>query len=289
MCQHMPPHVEQVLSLPAQTIDLLKREFVYMNVHTELYPSGEVRGQLRRAVGAKLAGRHQTPPVETDEGATFEMRFTDEGTAQLQWTLTTARMASPVMGVHLHGPASPGENAPPLQPFLANLAAEAGDDSFSRNAPIQATVDLLPTGSALLNTSYGRATLIRVNGTAVRYSVRFVGVTPTELRIALQSAPARVVYTLAVDAATAASQGIITGIPTETMDQLKSGGWLLTAAVGANEVLGARAVFGSHLTGVLDLNARSLRMLYDGELYINVHTMAVSPAAHAGRRKKKKK
>lgn len=128
--QHLPPHAEAVVTLDAATIDLLKNEFLYVNVHTLKYPSGEVRGQLRRGMGAKLDGRHEIPAVPTNAGATFSMKFLD-ARGHLDWTLTSARLPTPVGAVHFHGPASPGELAPPFMPFLGNfLQVLFGDCAF---------------------------------------------------------------------------------------------------------------------------------------------------------------
>ena len=64
----------------------------------------------------ELTGAEQVPPVETSGSGATDVTL-DSETGQLNWTLTYSDLSSDVTAAHFHGPADPGETAPPVVPI----------------------------------------------------------------------------------------------------------------------------------------------------------------------------
>jgi hypothetical protein len=63
-----------------------------------------------------LEGSQEVPPVETS--ATGEVKVTyDSDKRMLSWELDYDKLSSDPTAAHFHGPADPGENAPPVVPL----------------------------------------------------------------------------------------------------------------------------------------------------------------------------
>jgi hypothetical protein len=73
-------------------------------------------------LSATLDGKQQVPPVDTRGRGSAEISY-DTGTRQLDWTVTYNGLSGPAIAAHFHGPAGPGENAPPVVPFRPPLAS----------------------------------------------------------------------------------------------------------------------------------------------------------------------
>lgn len=63
-----------------------------------------------------LAGSQEVPPVETSATGQIEVNF-DSDTRMLKWELDYDNLSSDPTAAHFHGPADPGENAPPVVPL----------------------------------------------------------------------------------------------------------------------------------------------------------------------------
>lgn len=62
---------------------------------------------------SEMSAANQT--VLTDSPATGNAEFRlDLATLELTWTLNYRDLTSPAVGIHIHGPAQPGTNAPPM-------------------------------------------------------------------------------------------------------------------------------------------------------------------------------
>lgn len=71
---------------------------------------------------AEMSGAEEVPPVETQATGTADITF-DSESKELSWTVEQSGLSGDVTAAHFHGPAEPGENAPPVVPIdLANLA-----------------------------------------------------------------------------------------------------------------------------------------------------------------------
>ena len=68
----------------------------------------------------ELAGSQEVPPVETNAMGEVDVTF-DTETRVLTWELDYEGLSGDATAAHFHGPADPGENAPPVIP-LENFA-----------------------------------------------------------------------------------------------------------------------------------------------------------------------
>jgi hypothetical protein len=56
-------------------------------------------------------------PANTEKGTgQADLQF-DTSSKQLTWTVTYSGLTGPATAAHIHGPAAPGANAPPIVPF----------------------------------------------------------------------------------------------------------------------------------------------------------------------------
>jgi hypothetical protein len=71
---------------------------------------------------ADMSGAEEVPPVETSATGTADVTY-DTESKELSWTVEHEGLSGDVTAAHFHGPAAPGENAPPMVPIeVANLA-----------------------------------------------------------------------------------------------------------------------------------------------------------------------
>lgn len=75
---------------------------------------------------AMLSGAAEVPAVETEAGGTFVLYF-DEEAMTITWELHLNDLSGPATGAHIHGPASPAENAGVLIDLMGGDMAELGD------------------------------------------------------------------------------------------------------------------------------------------------------------------
>ena len=61
----------------------------------------------------ELTGSQEVPPVETSANGKIEVTF-DSDTRMLSWELDYSGLSGAATAAHFHGPADPGENAPPV-------------------------------------------------------------------------------------------------------------------------------------------------------------------------------
>lgn len=106
--------------MPAIFLGLLLLLVVAATSHAQ---SNESEGW--RFFAAELSAENQT--VLTDSPGTGSAEFTLElASLNLSWDVSFADLTSPVTAVHIHGPAQPGTNAPPM----IDLAPEAVTSSL---------------------------------------------------------------------------------------------------------------------------------------------------------------
>lgn len=71
---------------------------------------------------AELTGAQEVPPVETSATGMAEITY-DAESKNLSWTVEQSGLSGDITAAHFHGPAAPGENAPPVVPIeIADLA-----------------------------------------------------------------------------------------------------------------------------------------------------------------------
>jgi hypothetical protein len=95
----------------ADVIGALATGAAYVNIHTEDFPSGEIRGQVKVSdleFESNLRGRNEVPPVDTDgDGeADFDVRK-----GKVRFDLEWDDLTSPAMFAHIHC-AVKGANGP---------------------------------------------------------------------------------------------------------------------------------------------------------------------------------
>ena len=67
-------------------------------------------------IEVELKGSEEVPPVETSATGETDVEF-DTETRMLSWDLNYSGLSSDATAAHFHGPADPGENAPPVVPI----------------------------------------------------------------------------------------------------------------------------------------------------------------------------
>lgn len=65
---------------------------------------------------AELSGGEEVPPVETSASGTADVTY-NSANGQLTWVIEYSDLSGSLTAAHFHGPAAPGENAPPVVPI----------------------------------------------------------------------------------------------------------------------------------------------------------------------------
>lgn len=121
--------------------DSIRAGLVYVNVHSSVFPAGEIRGQLGTAIHTlpfALSGDNEVPPVTTDA--------TGSGTVSLDGSTVTVTgtfsgLSSAYAASHLHGGAA-GENGPVVQGLAPTVDADMLGGTFEA---AMNTFDLRPS------------------------------------------------------------------------------------------------------------------------------------------------
>ncbi len=73
-------------------------------------------------MSAMLDGSQEVPSNDSSGTGMVEATF-DTDTKMLDWTVEYSDLSGPATAAHFHGPAGPGENAPPMVPVSGELAS----------------------------------------------------------------------------------------------------------------------------------------------------------------------
>nr|MBC8228558.1 CHRD domain-containing protein [bacterium] len=106
-------HAEDVWEeLTDEQMGYLMDGLLYLNLHTEANPAGEIRGQAHIGDNgiARLNGSAEVPPINVNAAGTGAFKLIDGGTA-LWYSVTVTGLSGPITGSHFHGPADEDENA----------------------------------------------------------------------------------------------------------------------------------------------------------------------------------
>jgi CHRD domain-containing protein len=137
----MNPIVGSATITLGQASELLSGRW-YVNIHTNTFPGGEIRGQVLHIdtneytvnMDGAQAGTAGSPNATSGTGSgtvTF-----NPATLQMTWDLTFSGLTSPVFAAHFHGPAQPFEQAgivvptdfnPPVTGSTTLTAAQAAE------------------------------------------------------------------------------------------------------------------------------------------------------------------
>ena len=117
--------------------DLLKGLY-YLNIHTPLYPGGEIRGQIVFKTdcdkvfikkGIVVCGSSEVPKNNSKGSGTLDLAY-NKTKKELTYTLTWKGLSSNAIAAHIHGEAAPGKNAPVVHPLPAFPPTVSGSYSF---------------------------------------------------------------------------------------------------------------------------------------------------------------
>lgn len=140
--------------LTAETIQALVNGELYLNVHTDANPAGEIRGQvvLSSGIGAavQLDPQQTNNTVESDGSGTASLTLSQSGVA---YALTATGLTGPIIDAHFHR-APAGENGGVVHGIFDNFTGNTAAGLWTPNddEPLtdELTVDLI-TGNIYLN------------------------------------------------------------------------------------------------------------------------------------------
>ena len=92
-----------------------------------------------------LTGAQEVPPVETSATGEIEVTY-DTDSRKLSWELDYSGLSGDATAAHFHGPADPGENAPPVVPL-----EEFADGSEGSAELTEEQAELLTAGKMYFN------------------------------------------------------------------------------------------------------------------------------------------
>jgi hypothetical protein len=119
-------------TLTPQNLAYILAGQTYVNIHTTANPGGEIRGQIWPIqFGASMSGASEVPAVPTAGTAQGTMNLISN---VLSYNFTFTNLAANATAAHIHGPATPQQNAGVIIPFGGVPAATSG--SFSGTALI---------------------------------------------------------------------------------------------------------------------------------------------------------
>jgi hypothetical protein len=73
-------------------------------------------------MSATLEAAQEVPPNDSTGSGMVDATF-DTESKKLDWTVEYTELSGPATAAHFHGPAGPGENAPPMVPVSGDLAS----------------------------------------------------------------------------------------------------------------------------------------------------------------------
>ncbi len=122
------------VSLTPLQLHYLLSGLTYVNIHSGVYPGGEIRGQIWPIqLNASLSGAAEVPPVSTAGSGNAFLTIVNN---TLNYCVSFTNLTSNATAAHLHGPATRTQNAGVLIGFSGVPAATAG--SFSGSTALSA-------------------------------------------------------------------------------------------------------------------------------------------------------
>ncbi len=271
---------------PTFNASLLFRENeVYANVHSDLFPGGEIRGNVIRlrdlfttepfdpkfgndlTLLAEMNGDNEVPPVTTDAIGIATV-YIDEDRSRATVNVTVSGLSGPITGAHIHDGIT-GANGPVIFPLT----------------PIgnRIQMDITDITSAQMGKLLGGAYYINIHTAAhPGGEIRGQIFLEQDLSFVADMSGANEVPAVTTDAR---GLGVVHyTFGTSTLDvnvQLTelsgdiTGAHLHIGAVGVNGTVAIDLMpilTGNTIQGTVDLTALDLQALFTGQLYVNVHT-----------------
>lgn len=120
-----------VEDLPVELLNCMLRGNVYLNIHTDANPSGEIRGQVyklaREAYTYEIGGGFEVPPTESN-GSGVGMVTIDRDQSNAHFMMVVSGLEEPIDAAHFHN-ALPGQNGDVvynLTPYLTEAGGIYG-------------------------------------------------------------------------------------------------------------------------------------------------------------------
>lgn len=129
--------------LTADLIAALLTGNLYLNVHSDLYPAGEIRGQVNLQSGtkfqAKLTSDQEVQNVTSDGAGSASLVFTDAG---LVFNVTVEGLSAPFSAAHFHHAAA-GVNGPVVRTISSDFSGNTASGVWTSNDPEPLTPELV--------------------------------------------------------------------------------------------------------------------------------------------------
>ncbi len=255
----------------------------YVNVHTDSFPNGELRGQLTmlsqlRYFAGSLSGANEVPPNSSAARGTVIVKY-DTSTRVLELVGDYQNLTATISGSHIHGPAGPGVNAP----VLFNLNNKGGTTGIltasATLTPAQETA--LLTGNMYANvhsTTYPDGEIrVQLLATSTFESHLFTGLAQASQEVPPVSSSGSAVPTVLLDKitrivyVTAGFSGLTSSI---------NNAHIHGGAVGTNGPvvvpLNISGTTSGTVTGTGTVRATFADSMINGLTYFNIHTVTNS-------------
>ena len=129
----------------------LRNGRIYVNVHTALNPTGEIRGQVDPTIlGPELDGAQEVPPLLTGAKGVGLVTLTPQG---VRFNVTVSGLTGPIVAAHFHnGPRF--QDGPIVRTITADFVGNAASGIWTATDPEPLTpglIDALKAGNLYLN------------------------------------------------------------------------------------------------------------------------------------------
>lgn len=259
-----------------QLLNALLAGNLYVNVHTQQNPGGEIRGQVRLSSGigfvAHLSGAQEVPPVAI--GATGTGAFVLDGEGLHYW-ITVNGLSGPITGSHFHR-AAPGANGPVVRGFT--MENNSVSDVWTATDAQALTTELI--GDLLAGNLYVNVHTQQNPGGQIRGQVRMAsGVRFVANLTGAQEVPAVATSARGTGVFSLGANGLHYRITVNGLSGPFTGSHFHQAAPGANGgVIRGFTFDGNTATGAWSaadaqaLTPQRIWELLKGNVYVNVHT-----------------
>lgn len=262
---------------PDDVSDLLSGN-LYVNLHTQGNPGGEIRGQLQLpqsdagpTLYARLTGDQETPPVSSAAVGLAIFHLNSDGT-QLDYDVVVEGIADAV-GAHLHhGPQ--GQSGPIIYPIQINtgpvgelmgtINIKPGDVSELLGGDFYINIHTTNNPNGEIR---GQITPIR----GVGFTSRLTGA--EEVPAVTTSATGLAVFTLSLDGRRLTYDVVAQGLNPVSAGELHRGGLGVAGPDVYPLAVSAGQPFGEAM-GMIDANPMDVTDPLAGNFYVNLHTVA---------------
>ncbi|GLR15455.1 hypothetical protein GCM10007940_00700 [Portibacter lacus] len=128
--------IQSTFAVTRQDVERFITGDYYLNIHSENFPGGEIRGNLGLEAAtsfyAKIEGNQEVPAVDTDGRGLASIHYTSN-TNVLEIKVQASGLSGPITGIHLHSAdeGANGDVVENLTPYLVgntvNVKLQAGD------------------------------------------------------------------------------------------------------------------------------------------------------------------